>query len=173
VFGGRWTAQVNTDLLGGGRQQPRRRVLMDRINRLIDIIGASEDEALSALLSAFTPPQPGVTSANWKSSSRFGNSAPTTKELWGILETADFRCSNCQSQLRITFDHADGDSTNHARTNLRVLCFTCNRAASRKATEDFAAGVRIYETAVALFEETTRFHLIKTLKRSGVKQSVA
>jgi 5-methylcytosine-specific restriction endonuclease McrA len=109
---------------------------MSMIEDFLSRHSISEDDALTALLSAFGPPQPGVIRQNWCRSSYFGNCAPSTGEIWSLFERSSFRCIKCGSGKSLTLDHIDGDSTNHNLLNLRVLCSACNRGASGKPTID-------------------------------------
>lgn len=115
--------------------------------RLVD---ASEEEALSALLSAFGPPQPGALRGAWRKNARFGNSAPTTKDFWSLFTSAGFACKLCQSRLRLTVDHIDGNATNHALANLRVLCFKCNRDRVGSTISVERQNVAVYRAAMQL-----------------------
>lgn len=130
---------------------------MSVVDEFLKIMKIPEDEALAALLSAFGPPQPGAVSGAWRKNAHYGNSAPASELLWNLLETADFRCNECRSTLRLTFDHIDKNATNHARENLRVLCFTCNRkrvGSSSTDLDDARPIVLLYKAAMALLRET-------------------
>jgi len=143
---------------------------MSELDEFLKITGASEDEALKALISAFAPLQPSALRQNWLRSKDTGNTAPATAEIWQKFEEADFRCVTCGSQLRITLDHIDGDGKNHALSNLQVLCFSCNREKSRKGTGDKDHGLRIYRAAIKLFNESGRFPTNAQIKqRAGVR----
>lgn len=140
-------------------------------SELIKLLGISEDDILKSILSAFVPLQPGVVRANWKSSSHHGNAAPGTAEIWEKFVEADFRCTECGSQRRITLDHIDGNASNHELSNLRVVCYDCNRKLSSKGTQDQDAQLRIYKAFFELREELGRDPTNKEiLNRSGVSQ---
>ncbi len=146
---------------------------MDRVQHFISILGVREDEALKALLiiSAFAPLQPAALRQNWLRLSTFGHSAPTTKEIWAAFDEADFRCTECGSQLRLTLDHRSGDATDHSPANLQVLCFSCNRGRSRKGSVEKDLSLRVYLAVVDLYEELNRVPTNAEIKeRVGVKQ---
>jgi hypothetical protein len=119
----------------------------------LELLNVDEEEALSALLSAFGPPQPGALRGAWKKNAHFGNAAPTTKEFWNLFTDSQFKCSNCGSRLRLTVDHIDGDGKNHAAGNLQVLCFSCNRKRIG-STAKGRANVNIYRAAMKALRET-------------------
>jgi 5-methylcytosine-specific restriction endonuclease McrA len=115
----------------------------DKIAALLELLEVSEDEALKAIIAAVAPLHPGVVRQNWSRLSTFGNSAPATSDIWQKLVDADFRCSECRSQLRVTLDHIDGDSKNHSANNLRVLCFVCNRKRAKKGIKQPDVTLRV------------------------------
>ena len=144
---------------------------MDHVQHFVSIVGLREDEVLKALISAFAPLQPGTLRQNWLRLSTTGHSAPTTKEIWTKFDEADFRCTECGSQLRLTLDHRNGDATDHSPSNLQVLCFSCNRGRSRKRTGEQDLGLRVYLAVIELYEELDRFPTNAEIKeRVGVKQ---
>lgn len=144
---------------------------MDELMKFMAQFGVSEDDALKALLGAMSPIQPPALRQNWSNSRRYGNSAPSTKEIWMLFVEADFRCTACGSQRRITLDHVDGDPTNHLISNLRVLCSECNRGGNKKATVDTDHQLRIYRSAMSLFEENGAFPSDSEVRlRSGTAQ---
>lgn len=120
------------------------------------LLKLSEDEVLAALLSAFGPPQPGAVRGAWQKSEVFGKAAPPTKDLWKLVVDADFRCTKCTSQRRLTFDHLDGNAKNHSLTNLRVLCMACNRAKARKGLRQPNKGLLVYRAVMELWGEGKR-----------------
>jgi hypothetical protein len=117
------------------------------------------------------PVQPAALRQGWNSSTRYGNSAPATKDIWRKFKSAEFRCTACRSQRRITLDHVDGNAKNHSLDNLAVLCFDCNRAKSRKSTGDLEHSLRIARTIIAFHDKEDRFPTnAEILTHSGVKQ---
>lgn len=96
--------------------------------------GCSSEDALRAVLSAISPYQPGSLrqkiEGRQKEMSRALEDVPDTWGIWQMFESADFRCKECGSQLRITLDRVD-PRQGYERKNLRVLCADCNRRRSR------------------------------------------
>lgn len=144
---------------------------MNLVMEFLEKMEISEDDALQSLLAAFSPLQASALKQNWERSSNFGNSAPSTQDIWRKFEESNFRCSFCGSQYRITLDHADNNPCNHAYANLVVLCFECNRGRSAKATRDRKHQLRIYKAVV---EHIHEFHTFPSnreiLLRAGVEQ---
>lgn len=66
----------------------------------LESLDVREDEALKALLSAFSPCQPGALRGSWKQRKNYGTPLET-REIWKLFEKASFRCSQCGSYLRI------------------------------------------------------------------------
>ena len=116
----------------------------NKVEEFMEWLDIPEEEALQALLSAFVAPQPGTIRQNWTRLTTFGNSAPTTTEIWKKFVDADFKCGDCDSQLRITLEHKDGNASNHKLDNLEVLCYQCNRGRSSKATEIRNKKTKVY-----------------------------
>jgi len=138
----------------------------------LNLIGATEEEALSALLSAFGPPQPGAVAGAWKKNSAYGHSAPSTKEFWDLFTASKFQCVTCGSMLRLTVDHVDGNAKNHKISNLQVLCFRCNRAKLGKKNVEARANVALYRAALALYQETGTIPRNKeVVTRAGIRAS--
>jgi hypothetical protein len=113
------------------------------LTKLIKLLDIEETELLKAVISAFSPCQPGALFAIW--GKRSGYAQPeSTQLIWELFEEADFRCTtpNCRSQHRITLDHADNNPMNSSRENLVVLCHNCNRAkVGKMITKDLSARV--------------------------------
>lgn len=101
------------------------------LRQIIEVFGATEEEAAAALVSAFRPPQPNSLVQIWKNCDYFGRSAPTPQEVWEIYQRDDFRCASCGTVRSLTLDHIDGNPTNHDPANLRCQCRQCNRPAGR------------------------------------------
>jgi hypothetical protein len=129
---------------------------MKEIEKFITAFGVTEEEALKALISVFTPCSPGVVRQGWRRSAEYGD-APEANEIWQLMARSDFRCTLCRSQYRITIDHKDRDKSNNQMSNLRVLCAACNRAQNSRGIANPNLGLTIYRTAVALFDELGRF----------------
>ena len=130
---------------------------MDRLLRFIEVTGISEDEALAALVAAITPPQLGPMRQNWQRQPQFGNSAPTTATLRDLFIQADYRCTKCGSQLRLGIDHINSDGSDHGVNNLRVLCFSCNRAKGRGESQNLNHGSRLAQAVIELFDANGSF----------------
>ena len=130
---------------------------MKELEAFLQRFSISEDDALKALIGAFSPIQPPALRQGWCNSRRYGNCAPSTKEIWSLFVNADFRCALCQSQRRITLDHINGDPTDHSVANLRVLCADCNRGANKKATRDINHQLRLYRSVLLLLDQLGRF----------------
>jgi hypothetical protein len=142
---------------------------MTSLQRFIDVTGITEEEALSALVAAFSPPQLGPLRQNWSRQPQFGHSAPATAVLRQLFEAADYRCTLCQSQLRLGIDHVNSHGADHTPENLRVLCFSCNRARGRGAVENVHHGRRVAAAILELFDETGRFPSSAEIRqRAGV-----
>jgi Zn finger protein HypA/HybF involved in hydrogenase expression len=144
---------------------------MELVREFLDKMEISEEDALQALLAAFSPLQASALRQNWMKNISFGNSAPSTADIWRKFEEANFKCSLCGSQYRITLDHADDNPRNHSYENLVVLCFECNRARSTKATRDKGHQLRIYRAVIDHYHEFGTFPTNgEILRRAGVEQ---
>ena len=93
---------------------------------MLGLLSPSSTEVKMALLSKFSPVQPGVMKQNWRYSKKFGYSSPSTTEFWDLFYKSDFRCSVCSSQYRISVDHINQDNKDHRLENLQILCTPCN-----------------------------------------------
>ncbi len=135
---------------------------MEEIREFLSIMGiftddTGIDDVMKALLGAFGPKDPGALSHAWRNRPGYGRSVPTAQEFWDMYERADFRCSECRSQRRLTLDHQNRDTTDHSPDNLVVLCFDCNRARSNRPTINKDARLRLYRSAVKLHRQLNRF----------------
>ena len=122
--------------------------------KLLDV---SEKDAIKAILNLVSPPPPPATRQNWTRLSTFWNSAPTTQDLWKKLEESDFRCQKCRSQMRLSFNHINGNAKDHNLQNLEVICFSCNRACSKKWTIDADHHLKLALTAIELWKKNWDF----------------
>ena len=129
---------------------------MKELKTFLTTFGVTEEEALKALISVFTPCSPGVVRQGFRRCAEYGTAAETT-EIWNLMVAADFRCELCGSQYRITIDHKDRNKANNRPDNLRVLCAACNRAQNSRGVATPNLGLTIYRTALDLFEELGRF----------------
>lgn len=145
---------------------------MSILKRFLEVSGVSEDEALSALIAAVSPPQLGPLRQNWMRQPQFGHSAPETSLLRELFDQADYRCTECGSQVRLGLDHRNSDGRDHSRENLQVLCFSCNRAKGRGAGErNLHHGRRLAAAIIELHDEIGRFPTNQEiLARSGLTQ---
>lgn len=143
--------------------------MKSEIEELIAILGVTDKDAIRALLSAFAPPQPGPLAQAWKNRKNYHGAlpTPTTSEFWAMFEEADFRCTLCGSQLRITIDHINGDETDHRKENLKVLCFECNRAKNERGIRHKATSYRVYRAIVDLYKKTSRFPTSEEIVREA------
>jgi hypothetical protein len=140
-----------------------------KLARFIEVAGITEDEALSALIAAVAPPQLGPMRQNWMRQPQFGHSAPDTVTLNSLFETADYRCTDCGSQVRLGIDHRNSDGADHSHENLQVLCFSCNRAKGRGEDQNRHHGRRLVLAAIELFDERGSFPTSKEIAaRSGL-----
>ena len=60
------------------------------ITELINLLGLSNDDVLRALLSVYSPCQPGVIKQAWNNRKNCGPS-PSAEEIWELYEKYDFR----------------------------------------------------------------------------------
>lgn len=142
-----------------------------KLDKLMQLLEVDEEDAMRAILALVSPPPPPATRQNWTRLSTFGNSAPSTKEFWKKLEEADFRCSKCNSQMRLSFNHINGNSKDHHLENLEVICYACNRAASKKGTKDTNQHLKIALATIELWQAKNKFpSLTEILKKAKVKQ---
>ncbi len=119
------------------------------ITKLINLLKLSDDDVLRALLSVYSPCQPGSIRGAWNKRKEYGKS-PTTKELWKIYEKYDFRCANCGSQYRISFDHIDNNKENGATENLQILCQSCNRAKQKRGVKYKDKQLKVFKAFMEL-----------------------
>jgi len=126
----------------------------------LEIFQVTEHEAMMAVLTMISPGSPGATTANWRANSNFGNSAPETNVLWELMKKAKFRCA-CGSQVGIQFHHVNGDSTDHATENLKLLCRACHGESEGK--KNFNVGPRIAIFAVEYFLEHGKFPTLEKI----------
>lgn len=122
----------------------------------LESLDVEEDEALKALLSAFSPCQPGALRGSWKQRKNYG-APPETREIWMLFENASFRCSQCKSYHRITLDHINDDPFDNRLENLRVLCYDCNRSKTERGVKNKDLSVRVYRAAIKLFNSLGRW----------------
>ncbi|HZV33098.1 MAG TPA: hypothetical protein VFB72_00870 [Verrucomicrobiae bacterium] len=68
----------------------------DNVGQLISMLKIPESEAITAILSAFSPCQPGALRQAWTNRKNYQGDVPSTREIWGLFEDADFQCVICQ-----------------------------------------------------------------------------
>lgn len=129
---------------------------MKELDRLIKLLGITEDEALRALLSAFASVQPGPMRQQFMNRPEYG-SAPETSEIWDLLVQSGFRCSECGTHYDLTLEHKDRDRRNSKIENLSVLCRDCNRATNSRGLVNKHANLRVYKAVVSLLDSLGRF----------------
>jgi hypothetical protein len=140
------------------------------LEKLFDVLGVSPEEALAAAVSQFSPVQPSVLRDNWIRSDYYGNSAPATADIDKIFRDSGYRCQFCKRRSQLTLTHIDGEPTNHAIANLRVLCRTCKSTKEVEAP-DRDHQLRILTAAFELWEELGQFPTHDKIKqRADVKQ---
>jgi hypothetical protein len=137
---------------------------MKSLQRFIEVTGISEDEAISALVAAISPPQIGPMKQNWNRQPQFGCSSPDTETIKQFFESSDYRCVHCGSQLRLGLDHINSNSTDHSPDNLQVLCFSCNRAKGKGKVKNSHHGRKITIAVIELFDELGRFPTNKEIQ---------
>jgi hypothetical protein len=143
--------------------------MSEAVTHLISILEIPEEEAVKAILSAFSPCQPGALRQVWLNRKHYGGDVPSTREIWELFERADFRCVLCKSQHRITLDHINANTSDHRLGNLQVLCADCNRAKSRRGMVFQHANVRVYKATLTLYERTGVFPTdSEILRESGM-----
>ena len=144
---------------------------MDKLKELMKLLEVSETDAIKAVLNLVSPPPPPATRQNWMRLSTFGHSAPTTQDLWKKLEESDFRCHRCGSQMRLSFNHMNGNAKDHRLENLEVICFACNRAVSKKGTQDINHHYKLAMATINIWKEKEKFPPLEEIrKRAGVGQ---
>ena len=121
----------------------------DPIKELISLLGINQDDVLRAVLSVYSPCQPGVIKQSWSNRKNYGP-APDPEVIWSIFVAYDFRCMMCGSQYRISLDHIDDDTFNGHPSNLRVLCQQCNRGKQLRGTKEKDKTLRIYKAFAAM-----------------------
>lgn len=142
-----------------------------KLEEIMDLLNVSEEDAIKAILNLVSPPPPPATRENWMRLSTFGNNAPTTKDLWKKLEDSDFKCHKCGSQMRLSFNHINGNPKDHSLGNLEVICYSCNRSLSKKPTLDKNQHLRVALTAIQMWKENKCFPSFTEIKNNaGVKQ---
>ncbi|OGQ45862.1 MAG: hypothetical protein A3I05_08255 [Deltaproteobacteria bacterium RIFCSPLOWO2_02_FULL_44_10] len=145
--------------------------IMQKLIGVMKLLEVSETDAIKAILNLISPPPPPATRQNWTRLSTFGHSAPTSQDLWAKLEEANFKCQKCRSQMRVSFNHINGNATDHQLSNLEVVCFSCNRKVSKKGTSDMDHHFKIAMAAIELWKELSTFPTLEEIrKRAGVKQ---
>ncbi len=144
---------------------------MQKLIEVMKLLEVSEADAIKAILNLISPPPPPATRQNWTRLSTFGHSAPTTHDLWAKLEEANFKCQKCSSQMRLSFNHINGNATDHQLSNLEVICFACNRKVSKKGTGDMDHHFKLAMAAIEIWKGRLSFPAMEEIrKRAGVKQ---
>lgn len=152
-----------------------RKLLMEKfvvkLQELMELLDVSETDAIKAILNLISPPPPPATRQNWSRQSTFGNSAPSSQDLWKKLVSSDFRCNKCKSQMRLSFNHINSNATDHSLENLEVICFACNRAASEKGTRDVDHHFKLAMAAIQLWRSSINYPSLNEIREhAGVAQ---
>ncbi len=143
---------------------------MKQLQRLIEILGISEDEAMRAILSAFASVQPGSMRQGLLRSKDYGE-APELRVIWDLLTESAFKCTECGTHYDITIDHIDGNRNKNDKSSLRIVCRDCNRAANSRGLENRNANLRIYKALISLWEKGGKFPSnVDIQKLAGVSQ---
>lgn len=87
---------------------------------------------------------------SWKQRKNYGN-PPTSKQIWELFKSQDFKCKKCGGSYRLAVDHIDDNAFNGEIGNFQALCQSCNRS-KRKG------GVRNQDKAITVFKELKRLH---------------
>lgn len=140
---------------------------MENLIEIMKLLDVSEKDAIKAILNLVSPPPPPATRQNWTRLSTFWNSAPTTQDLWKKLEDSDFKCQKCWSQMRLSFNHINGNAKDHSLENLEVICFACNRACSKKWTVDEDHHLKLALTAIQLWKENSNFPTFRKIQETA------
>jgi hypothetical protein len=144
---------------------------MHKLSLIMNLLRVKEEDVIKALLNLVSPPPPPATRQNWSRLSTFGNNAPSTKDLWRKLVDSDFKCHKCGSQMRLSFNHIDGNAKNHDLQNLEVICFACNRRVSKKGTLDENQHYKLAMATFDLWNETKCLPTLEQIRiKAGVKQ---
>jgi hypothetical protein len=143
---------------------------MKEIERLINVLGVSEDEALRALLSAFASVQPGPLKKVFNERPEYGT-PPETREIWELLVKSNFKCALCSTHYDLTIDHVDRDTKNNSLSNLRVLCRDCNRSVNSRGLKNKHAGLRVYKAIMDILDKEGRFPSdLEVMEMAGLDQ---
>lgn len=144
---------------------------MQKLIEVMNLLEVSETDAIKAILNLVSPPPPPATRQNWTRLSTFGHNAPTTQDLWTKLEEANFKCQKCSSQMRISFNHINGNAKDHGLSNLEVVCFACNRKVSKKGTNDTDHHLKLAMAAIELWKKVGYFPSLEEIRqKAGVRQ---
>ncbi len=124
----------------------------ESIQELIELLGLTTDDVLKALLTTFSPCQPGALKQAWNNRKNYGPS-PSPSDIWEIYKKYDFRCCQCKSQYRIAIDHIDNDSLNSELDNFQLLCQSCNRAKQKRGVKNKDTNLRAYKSFMELIKK--------------------
>ena len=127
---------------------------LETIDQIQSILDIKDEDILPAIISSFTPPDAYKTRTNWKNQKKYAHSAPEPDVFKSLLKNSDYRCNECGSISRLTFDHLDSNPTNHGEENLEVVCFLCNRKRSSKGVKRPNLKVLIFEEMVEHYKDS-------------------
>ena len=143
--------------------------MSEALTYLIAMLKIPEDEAIKAILSAFSPCQPGSLRQAWLNRKDYEGEIPLTRQIWELFESADFRCVLCKSQHRITLDHVNNNPNDHRLENLQVLCADCNRGKNKRGIIFQHSSVRVYKAVLVLYQQNRVFPTdSEILQESGI-----
>ena len=73
--------------------------------------------------------------------------------------------------MRLSFNHKNADATDHHVDNLEVICFSCNRTASKKGTRDINQHFKLATSAIELWKSSNNFPSLEEIrKKANVEQ---
>ena len=144
---------------------------MLKLSEIMDLLEVSETDAINAILNLVSPPPPLQLNKTGIDKLPLEMQHQRLRIYGGKLIDADFRCNKCSSQMRLSFNHKNGDATDHHVDNLEVICFSCNRAASKKGTRDINQHFKLATSAIELWKSSNNFPFLEEIrKKANVEQ---
>ncbi len=144
---------------------------MKTLQRLIYLLGMSEDEAIAAIAKSVCPPQIGAIRKSMASQEKHGFSAPDADTIRSVLRECDYRCECCGSQSELRIKHMTDDQSDHSQCNLKIMCLRCCIRGERRDIDSSCQVGRLASAIVRLYDEIGRFPANRQiLEESEVKQ---